>query len=331
MAFKTHLKANLINRKKQMPTNPSKTIKEIVTDIGGNTTIEFSDDSLQQYNIKDVVTSVTNPVTGGISLQAGGASPFESNFSNTGAAGVSAAITAKAQQNGSGYSDTLQAIDAFSVFNSSDTSNTNSFPKSVYAVRMQAKNIGSGSVTHAIGAKVNAPVNSGGGTIDAAYGFYIAPQSGSAGISDSSALHIQGAGSGESISFSGGNGAAITARLYSTGPGVMRLEGAVLGLGSTPAAFQKFVIGGVVNGGGGNAIGMYVVPTLTAGANNDVLTAVYISPTFNANGKTGVKSVPLHVNGLSAYANNAAAVAAGLNPGAFYRTGGDPDLVCVVH
>lgn len=39
----------------------------------------------------------------------------------------------------------------------------------------------------------------------------------------------------------------------------------------------------------------------------------------------------LHVVGLPAYANNAAAVAGGLTAGAFYRTNADPDSVCVVH
>ncbi len=34
---------------------------------------------------------------------------------------------------------------------------------------------------------------------------------------------------------------------------------------------------------------------------------------------------------LPVYANNAAAVAGGLVAGDFYRTGGDPDPVCVVH
>ena len=34
---------------------------------------------------------------------------------------------------------------------------------------------------------------------------------------------------------------------------------------------------------------------------------------------------------LTAYANNAAALAAGLTAGQLYRTGGDPDQVCVVH
>ncbi len=37
------------------------------------------------------------------------------------------------------------------------------------------------------------------------------------------------------------------------------------------------------------------------------------------------------VVGLPIYKNNAAALAGGLSIGAFYRTGGDPDLVCVVH
>lgn len=39
----------------------------------------------------------------------------------------------------------------------------------------------------------------------------------------------------------------------------------------------------------------------------------------------------LQVVGLPVYANNAAAVAGGLTPGAFYRTGADPDVLCVVH
>jgi hypothetical protein len=39
----------------------------------------------------------------------------------------------------------------------------------------------------------------------------------------------------------------------------------------------------------------------------------------------------LQVVGLPIYANNAGAVAGGLTAGAFYRTNGDPDLVCVVH
>jgi hypothetical protein len=39
----------------------------------------------------------------------------------------------------------------------------------------------------------------------------------------------------------------------------------------------------------------------------------------------------LQVVGLPIYANNAAAIGGGLTAGAFYRTGGDPDQVCIVH
>jgi len=39
----------------------------------------------------------------------------------------------------------------------------------------------------------------------------------------------------------------------------------------------------------------------------------------------------LQVVGLTVYASNATAITGGLTVGAFYRTGGDPDLVCVVH
>jgi hypothetical protein len=46
---------------------------------------------------------------------------------------------------------------------------------------------------------------------------------------------------------------------------------------------------------------------------------------------TPAPTAKLQVVGLIIYANNAAARSAGLTTGAFYRTGGDPDLVSVVH
>lgn len=59
---------------------------------------------------------------------------------------------------------------------------------------------------------------------------------------------------------------------------------------------------------------------------------------ISSDGKVGIGTSPvnlptsvLHVVGLPVFANNAAAVAGGLTAGAFYRTGGDPDLVSVVH
>ncbi|MES2591964.1 MAG: collagen-like protein [Bacteroidota bacterium] len=67
--------------------------------------------------------------------------------------------------------------------------------------------------------------------------------------------------------------------------------------------------------------------------------------TFNANnnpvitllssGNVGINTISptskLQVVGLLVFPNNAAAIAGGLTVGAFYRTGGDPDVVCVVH
>lgn len=56
---------------------------------------------------------------------------------------------------------------------------------------------------------------------------------------------------------------------------------------------------------------------------------------IDGDGKVGIGTVApksnFHVVGLAVYATNAAAVAAGLTAGAFYRTGADPDPVSVVH
>jgi hypothetical protein len=56
---------------------------------------------------------------------------------------------------------------------------------------------------------------------------------------------------------------------------------------------------------------------------------------INASGNVGIGTTSptskLQVVGLPAFASNAAAVAGGLSVGAFYRTGGDPDSVSVVH
>lgn len=48
-----------------------------------------------------------------------------------------------------------------------------------------------------------------------------------------------------------------------------------------------------------------------------------------ANGALALAKI--RATSLAAHANNAAAISAGLSAGDFYRTGADPDLVCVVH
>jgi hypothetical protein len=51
--------------------------------------------------------------------------------------------------------------------------------------------------------------------------------------------------------------------------------------------------------------------------------------TFTHTGSTGVALIKIPQ--LPVYANNAAAVSGGLSAGTLYRTGGDPDQVCIVH
>lgn len=71
--------------------------------------------------------------------------------------------------------------------------------------------------------------------------------------------------------------------------------------------------------GGGYSPGQGITPAITVNASNYVGIGM-ASPT-----------APLQVAGVPVYANNAAAIAGGLTAGAFYRTGANPDPVCVVH
>jgi hypothetical protein len=75
--------------------------------------------------------------------------------------------------------------------------------------------------------------------------------------------------------------------------------------------------------------------TLNIGSSDDNTAGTLYKMTIQWDGKVGIGTTapksPLHVVGLPVYANNAAAISGGLTAGAFYRTGGDPDPVCVVH
>lgn len=81
-----------------------------------------------------------------------------------------------------------------------------------------------------------------------------------------------------------------------------------------------------------NAYGLYINQVL--GTNKWAIYVLDASDNYLA-GKLGIgtptPTSPLQVVGLAVYANNAAALAGGLTAGAFYRTGADPDPVCVVH
>ncbi|WP_281225943.1 hypothetical protein [Flavobacterium aquiphilum] len=69
---------------------------------------------------------------------------------------------------------------------------------------------------------------------------------------------------------------------------------------STTAKFDQlgiFTSNPSVTASGGEARGMNISPTLTAAANNDVLTAIRINPTYNQGAFTGVTNLGLYVNG----------------------------------
>jgi len=59
--------------------------------------------------------------------------------------------------------------------------------------------------------------------------------------------------------------------------------------------------------------------------------AMTLSSAGNVGVGTESPTSKLQVVGLPVFNNNAAAIAGGLTSGAFYRTGADPDVVCVVH
>jgi hypothetical protein len=66
-----------------------------------------------------------------------------------------------------------------------------------------------------------------------------------------------------------------------------------------------------------------------------MLTVNSAAMVVSGNGNVGIgtsnPTSKLQIIGLPVYANNAAAITGGLTAGALYRTGGDPDVVCVVH
>jgi hypothetical protein len=111
--------------------------------------------------------------------------------------------------------------------------------------------------------------------------------------------------------------------LFSCLAGKWHATGGGGGSGSAPVAAN----------GAANLTTVCAVPFVSAGAilNQDPGNFCWDATNHRLGiGKTKPKAT-LAVVGLAVFANNAAAIAGGLTPGDFYRTGGDPDLVAVVH
>jgi len=145
--------------------------------------------------------------------------------------------------------------------------------------------------------------------------------------------------------------ASMEARAYGVGPGF--LFHYAKGTKASPTDVSVgdrigfVVFGGYAGGAFRNAAAINAI--VDAGAVNSTSLPTYLQFMTTPNGSisrlermridesgnVGIGTIapksPLHVVGLPVYAKNADAVAGGLTPGAFYRTGGDPDQVCMVH
>lgn len=102
--------------------------------------------------------------------------------------------------------------------------------------------------------------------------------------------------------------------------------GTKYGLGIQSNSFQLFT---------GNANGSFAFGYGTSGSLTQTAHIANSGNSWFNGGNVGIGTTAptsaLQVVGLPVFANNAAATAGGLTAGALYRTGGDPDLVAVVH
>lgn len=111
--------------------------------------------------------------------------------------------------------------------------------------------------------------------------------------------------------------------------------GAAVGILSGGTAYMMLGNGGGITVAGTLSIGFSSGGNAYAGADSGVsrllpgVIAVGNGAAGDFSGK--LKATKLSVVGLQVFANNAAAIAGSLVAGDFYRTGADPDVVCVVH
>jgi hypothetical protein len=95
--------------------------------------------------------------------------------------------------------------------------------------------------------------------------------------------------------------------------------------------YSIFIASPNIQGPMTNHWGLFIDDQTIGGSNNPNPWAIWVVGGNINLGPDKVTVAKLKVTGLSVFANNAAAITGGLGVGEFYRTGADPDAVCVVH
>lgn len=150
-------------------------------------------------------------------------------------------------------------------------------------------------------------------------------------------LTVSGAanGSAPNIAAAGSSDANVNINLTPKGTGVVVVNGTNGQLQTGNALGMKLCIYSNIYGIGVQSGLMQIITSGDLGLGNGTSSSFTQWMTLKSGGNVGINCLlptsKLQVVGLPVYANNAAAIAGGLTVGAFYRTGADPDPVCVVH
>jgi hypothetical protein len=120
-----------------------------------------------------------------------------------------------------GKANQTQGVHGIAQYSGTDTTNN----MSLYGGRFQSTVTGTGTIGHAIGIKIDGPSIV--GTVDEAYGLYLMRMDNqSAGtINKSSALHFEGAGENDAMTWAGNDGDSLSAKLFSPSPGKLTFKG----------------------------------------------------------------------------------------------------------
>ena len=139
----------------------------------------------------------------------------------------------------------------------------------------------------------------------------------------------------QNLAVGGNTLGSLTNGFYHTGLGDEALRSLQTGFGNTADGF--FTLSVLETGNNNTALGNSAGLGLVSGDNNTLLGYATLPSDPNVSnevtiGNDNVTQVRFSTaNALPVFPDNATALGGGLTPGMLYRTGGDPDLVCIVH